>query len=345
MGIHKRTHGHTAENAEVNLYTLENFRGVTASVSTFGAILVSLRAPDRNGKIEEITLGFDELAGYLGPHPYFGATVGRFANRIGYARFSLDGKEYRLEANDDGHHLHGGVRGFDKILWQEADCSESPAGDRVRLTYLSPAGEEHYPGNLDVSVTYTLTADNRLCILLEATTDAATPINLTNHAYFNLRGHGDVLGHVLQLWADRYTAVNQALIPNGEIVPVAGTPLDFTRPRSIGERIDRIEGGYDHNYVLNKPPGELSRAARVFEPETGRVLELFTTEPGLQLYTGNFLDGTLAGRGGTAYARHAGLCLEPQKYPDSPNHPNFPDCILRPGQNYRHEIVFALATE
>lgn len=340
MPVSQRVFGRLPDGSEVSLFTLTNAQGMSAAVTTYGALLVSLCAPDREGRLGEITLGFDSLDGYLGKHPYFGATVGRYANRIAGARFVLDGQEYALAANDGANHLHGGMVGFDHRLW-EADPFEEDGDCGVCFSRTSPDGEEGYPGNLQVTATYTLTDMDELRIDLEAMTDKATPINLTNHAYFNLRGHGDVLGHQLTLAASRYTPVGPALIPTGKLAKVAGTPLDFTTPHAIGERIAAVPGGYDHNFVLDrKADGQLFAAAHVEEPETGRVLEVSTTEPGIQLYTGNFLDGTLAGRGGIAYARHAGFCLEPQKAPDSPNQKSFPNCILRPGAMYLHTILF-----
>jgi len=340
MPVSKRVFGHLHDGTEVSLFTLTNAQGMTAAVTTYGALLVSLCAPDRDGRPGEITLGFGSLDGYLGKHPYFGATVGRYANRIAGARFTLDGREYDLAANDGANHLHGGVVGFDRKLW-EADPFEEDGDCGVCLSRTSPDGEEGYPGNLQVTTTYTLTDMDELRIDMEAMADRATPINLTNHAYFNLRGRGDVLSHQLQIAASRYTPVGAALIPTGKLAKVAGTPLDFTAPHLIGERIGALPGGYDHNFVLDrKADGQLFAAARVEEAETGRALEVSTTEPGIQLYTGNFLDGTLTGRGGVAYQRHAGFCLEPQKAPDSPNQKTFPDCILRPGAMYLHSILF-----
>jgi aldose 1-epimerase len=313
---------------------------MSASVMDYGALLVSLQAADREGRIGEITLGFDALEGYLGKHPYFGATVGRYANRISAARFTLDGSEVRLVANDGENHLHGGAVGFEHLLW-EADAFEEEGTAGVCFSRVSPAGEEGYPGNLQVTATYTLTDMDELRIDFEAMTDRATPINLTNHAYFNLKGSGDILGHQVHIAASRYTPVDAALIPTGKLVKVAGTPLDFTAPHSVGERLAAVPGGYDHNYVIDrKADGLLVCAARVEEPESGRMLEVFTTDPGIQFYTGNFLDGTLTGRGGVRYQPQAGFCLEPQKFPDSPNQPAFPSCILRPGEMYLHTILF-----
>ncbi|MBN2450631.1 MAG: galactose mutarotase [Lentisphaeria bacterium] len=339
----RRHFGETPEGHAVHLHVLTNDSGMEAAVMDYGAILVSLKAPDSEGRVGEVTLGFDRIEGYLGQHPYFGATVGRYANRIGGARFLLDGKEVRLAANNGPNHLHGGVRGFDRVLWEAEDFEEDGSAG-VRLRRLSPDGEEGYPGNLDVAVTYALTDLDELRIDFEATSDEPTPVNLTNHTYFNLRGTGDILDHVVQIPASRYTPVDEGLIPTGEIAPVQGTPLDFTAPHAVRERIAAVPGGgYDHNFVLDKKPGCLACAARVEEPEGGRVLEVLTTEPGAQFYTGNFLDGTLVGRDGQRYGRHAGFCVEPQRFPDSPNQPGFPDCVLRPGGVYLHTIVFRFA--
>lgn len=340
MPVSKRPYGNLPDGSAASLFTLTNATGMSAAVTDYGALLVSLQVPDREGRIGEITLGFDALAGYLGRHPYFGATVGRYANRIAAARFTLDGKEYCLAANNGENHLHGGIVGFDRVLW-EADTFEQDSTAGVCLSRVSPDGEEGYPGNLQVTTTYTLTDMDELRIDFEAMTDRATPVNLTNHAYFNLRGSGDILGHRVQIAASRYTPVNAALIPTGKLAKVAGTPLDFTAPHPVGERIAAVAGGYDHNFVLDrKADGELLCAARVEELESGRALEVFTTDPGIQFYTGNFLDGTLVGRGGVRYQPQAGLCLEPQKFPDSPNQPAFPDSILRPGEMYLHTILF-----
>ncbi len=339
----KREHfGRLADGTAVEIFTLTNASGLEARIMTYGAILVSLKVPDRNGVLADVNLGFDSLAGYLGTDPYFGAVIGRYANRIAKARFSLDGVEYRLAPNNNGNTLHGGIKGFDKVVWK-AEPVKVAYGTGVKLTYLSKDMEEGFPGNLSVTVVYTLTDTNELEIRYEATTDKATPVNLTNHAYWNLKGEGqgDVLGHRLQIEADRITAVDSAanLIPTGEIVPVAGTAFDFTSPHAIGERIAKVEGGYDHNFVLRSGGGALALAARVEEPVSGRVLEIWTDQPGIQLYTGNFLDGTVIGKGGQAYGKHFAFCLETQHFPDSPNQPNFPTTILRPGQTYRTVTV------
>ncbi len=334
--------GRLVDGTAVDIYTLTNRSGIEARVMTYGATLVSLRLPDRNGAFADVNLGFDDLEGYLGTHPYFGVIVGRYANRIARGRFSLDGIEYSLALNNNGNSLHGGLKGFDKVVWKPEPV-QSAGGVGVKLNYLSKDMEEGYPGNLSVTVVYALTNTDELTISYEAETDKKTPINLTNHAYWNLKGegNGDILGHVLRLEADKITAVDSAanLIPTGEIVPVAGTPFDFTSPHAIGERIAQVEGGYDHNFVLRGGGGKLVLAARVEEPGSGRAMEIFTDQPAIQLYTGNFLDGTVVGKGGGAYRKHYAVCLETQHFPDSPNHPNFPSTILEPGQKYRTVTV------
>jgi len=342
MVVKSEPFGSLPDGTPIDIYTLTNGAGVEARVMTYGAILVSLRLPDREGAFADVNLGFDDLAGYLGTHPYFGAVIGRYANRIAMGKFSLDGIAYTLAGNNNGNSLHGGNRGFDKVVWKAEAVREANAVG-VRLTYLSKDMEEGYPGNLSVTVVYTLTNADELKIGYEAETDKATPVNLTNHAYWNLagQGRGDILGHEIEIEADRITAVDSAanLIPTGETLDVAGTPFDFTTPHRMGERIDRVEGGYDHNFVLRSGGGEMALAARIYEPESGRVLEIFTDQPGLQFYTGNFLDGTVKGKGGVAYGRHDAFCLETQHFPDSPNHPNFPSTVLRPGEKFRSTTI------
>ncbi|MBN1363154.1 MAG: galactose mutarotase [Sedimentisphaerales bacterium] len=341
MNAHKEPFGQTAEGQEVTLYTLTNSKGLRARITNFGAALVSLHVPDRNGTLDDVVLGFDDLQGYLTQTAYIGATVGRYANRIGKGRFTLDGVEYKLAINNGPNHLHGGTRGFDKVLWttQEAVAAEDEAW--VKMTYLSADGEENYPGNLTCTVTYTLTNDDELRISYEGTTDKKTIINLTNHSYWNLGGHasGDVLGHELMIDADRFTVIDPGLIPTGAIASVHDMPLDFTRPRPIGSRLHQLANGYDHNYVLNGKAGTLRLCAQAREPRSGRVMTVQTTEPGIQLYTGNYLDGTLVGKGGHPYHKHAGFCLETQHYPDSPNKPEFPSVVLEPGQKYTSQTV------
>ena len=333
--------------AAMELYTLTNGR-VTAKVTNFGAVLVALEVPNRQGKAADIVLGFDSLADYEVNKPFFGATVGRFANRIGGAQFTLNGKDYHLAANDGANSLHGGLKGFNKHLW----TAEEVTPTSVRLALVSPDGQEGYPGNLRVQVTYTVTPDDALRIDYEAKADAATPINLTHHSYFNLAGpaSGLVLDHELTLAAEFYTPGDAGMIPTGKIAPVAGTPLDFTKPARIGARIKEIPGepgGYDHNFVVRdggkatEPP---VLAARVAEPTSGRVMEVFTTEPGIQFYSGNFLDGTVTGKGGVKYAKNQGFCLETQHYPDSVHQPNFPSTILQPGETYIQTTIYKFST-
>ena len=331
--------GKTTDGTEVQLFTLTNANGVKASITNFGGILTSLMVPDKDGKLGDVILGFDNVGGYQSPEflksgPYFGALIGRYGNRIKDGKFTLDGKAYTLAKNNGANTLHGGKVGFDKVVWQ-AESGTSAEGQSLKLTYLSKDGEEGYPGNLNVTVVYTLTADNALKIDYTATTDKATVVNLTNHAYFNLN-HGagkDILGHEVTLPADRYNVVDAGLIPTGELRPVKGTPFDFTTPHAIGERIAQVPGGYDHNWVLNTPTGQHA-AATVYEPATGRTMEVTTDQPGIQFYTGNFLDGTLTGKGGTVYGKNAGFCLETQHFPDSPNQPKFPSTVLKPGETF-----------
>ena len=334
--------GHTADGLEVQLFTLRNVHGATATISSYGGTLTSLLVPDRNGHLGDVVLGFEDVGGYQSPafrkaNPYFGALIGRYGNRIARGRFTLDGTAYHLATNNGPNALHGGTVGFDQRIWQ-ATPGTAAAAETLTLTYHSPNGEEGYPGNLTVTVVYTLTDDHALRLAYTATTDRATPLNLTNHAYFNL-SHGtskDILAHELTLAADRYTVVDDTLSPTGELRPVAGTPFDFTAAHAIGARLAQVPGGYDHNFVLN-PAGP---AARVFDPASGRTLDVTTDQPGIQLYTGNFLDGSLTGKGGTVYGPHAGFCLETQHFPDSPNQPGFPSAILRPGEVFRSSTVY-----
>ncbi|MFD2719512.1 aldose epimerase family protein [Hymenobacter monticola] len=331
--------GKTTDGTEVQLFTLANANGVKATITNYGGTLTSLLVPDKDGKMGDVILGFDNVSGYQSPEflkagPYFGALIGRYGNRIKGGKFALEGKEYTLAKNNGPNSLHGGLKGFDKVVWQ-AEPGSSADGQSLKLTYASKDGEEGYPGTLTVAVVYTLTNDNALKIDYTATTDKATVLNLTNHAYFNLN-HGagkDVLNHEVTLPADRYTVVDATLIPTGELKPVKGTPFDFTTPHAIGERIAQVPGGYDHNWVLNTATGEHA-AATVYDPATGRTLEVTTDQPGIQFYTGNFLDGTLKGKGGTVYGKHAGFCLETQHFPDSPNQPKFPSTELKPGETY-----------
>ena len=328
------------DNKEVFLYTLTNNNGIIVKISNYGGIITSIRVPDRKGKSGDIVLGYDSLNGYLAQSPYFGAMVGRYANRIAKGTFILDGKQYKLAVNNGNNSLHGGIKGFDKVVWDAAEVSDSNEVSLV-LTYLSKDGEEGYPGNLSVKVTYTLANSNEFKTLIEATTDKPTPVNLCNHSYFNLNEcDTNILGHQLTIQADRYTVVNDELIPTGELRPVANSPMDFLTPFHIGDRINLVKGGYDHNYVFQGKSKELTFAARLFDPGSGRFLEVFTTQPGIQFYSGNFLDGTITGKNGRIYQKHWGLCLETQHFPDSPNQKTFPNTILRPGEKYSEETVY-----
>jgi aldose 1-epimerase len=337
--------GRLADGTDIGLFTLSNAHGVEVRAIPYGAILVSVRVPDRRGAAGDVVLGFDDLDGYLTRSRYFGAVVGRYGNRIANGRFTLDGRSYQLATNNGRNHLHGGVKGFDKVVWQALPETDEARG-RVAFAYTSRDGEESYPGTLNARVTYALTERNQLVVDYQATSDAATPINLTQHSYFNLagEGQGDILGHVLVLDADQFLPVDETMIPTGELAPVAGTPFDFRRPTPIGARIDsaheqlRRGAGYDHTFVVQGAPG-LRRAAHVVEPGSGRTLEIATTEPGVQFYSGNHLSGE-AGKGGHAYPRRSGFCLETQHYPDSPNHAHFPSAVLRPGATYRSKTVF-----
>jgi aldose 1-epimerase len=339
MDVKKEAFGNLPDGTAVEIYTLTNKNGLKARLMTFGAILVSLELPDRNGRLDDCVLGYDRLDGYVKNNPYFGAIVGRYGNRIAKGRFRLNGVLYTLATNNGENHLHGGIKGFDKVVWTAAPIKEANAVG-VKFIYLSKDGEEGYPGNLNCAITYRLTNDNELAIDYEATTDKATPVNLTHHSYFNFTGaRRDILSHELMLNADRYTPVDKGLIPTGELASVKGTPMDFATPMPIGSRIGQVEGGYDHNYVLNGGGGTMALAARVVEPDNGRVMEISTTEPGIQFYSGNFLDGTITGKSGKVYQKHFGFCLETQHFPDSPNKPNFPSTILNPGQKYSTHTI------
>jgi aldose 1-epimerase len=342
--------GRLPDGRAVELFTLTNARGIEVRAITYGGIILSLRTPDRTGQLDDVVLGYDTLEGYVRASPYFGAIVGRVGNRIAGGRFTLDGRSYALATNNGPNHLHGGIKGFDKVVW-EAQPFRNDSGVGIVFTHTSPDGDEGYPGTLRARVTYTLTDRDELVVDYHATTDKATPVNLTQHTYWNLAGDGrrDVLGHELMINASAITPVDSTLIPTGEIAPVAGTPFDFRELTPIGSRIDRRDdpqiahgGGYDHNFVLDRPGAAgLVHAARVVEPTTGRTLDVYTTEPGVQFYSGNFLDGSITGKRGHVYHRRFGFALETQHYPDSPNHPNFPTTILRPGEEYRSRTVFA----
>ena len=346
MGIEVDDYGVTADGVAVTQYTLVNSNGLRAVLIDYGATLVSLETPDRDGKLANITLACPNLESYEKNSPYFGTVAGRCANRIAKGRFTLDGTEYTLAINNEPNHLHGGIKGFDKVVWtSEGFTAKNGVG--VRFTYLSKDMEEGYPGNLTSTVTYLLTNDDELSFDYEAETDKATVVNLTQHSYWNLGGHGagTILDHLLMLNADQYTPADDTLIPTGEIAPVAGTPLDFREPVAIGARIDQVEGGYDLNYVLNDTSTNLHLAARVTDPKSGRVMEIHTTEPGIQFYSGNFLDGSFEGLDGVIYPKHSGFCLETQHYPDSINKPAWPTVVLRPGETYRHYTVHKFSAE
>jgi aldose 1-epimerase len=352
MSIQKDAFGVMPDGQKVKLYTLTNDNGMEVRIINYGAIVTVLKVPDRDGHIDDVALGYETLDEYLKDTPYFGAIVGRYGNRIDKGKFTIDGTEYTLAANDGENHLHGGNKGFDKVVWDAKKVKRSDAVG-VKLSYLSKDMEEGYPGNLDCTVTYYLTEDNELEIDYTATTDKATPVNLTFHGYFNLagQGNGDILDHKLMLNADYFTPVDEGLIPTGQLRPVKGTPMDFTTPTAIGKRINRetkqlkYGKGYDHNWVLNDWDQTLKLAASVYEPTCGRFMEVFTTEPGIQFYCGNFLDGSNVGKGGKVYEHRYGFCLETQHFPDSPNKPEFPSAILRPGDTYTQKTVYKFSTK
>ena len=341
MTINQEHFGQTPDGEDIEQFTLANTNGVTVKVINYGGIITHLFVPDRGGVAKDVVLGFNTLDGYLGEHPYFGAIVGRYANRIGKGKFTLDGAEYTLAVNNGPNHLHGGLKGFDKRVW-DAKTVRTDNSVQLVLTYVSEDMEEGYPGTLRSVVTYELTNDNELKMTYEATTDKPTVLNLTNHSYFNLAGQGSgtIYDHELMLTADHYTPVDEGLIPTGEAVSVKDTVFDFTTPHRIGERINDVPmtGGYDHNFCLNSHDGSLALCARVHEPTSGRIMEIYTTQPGVQFYTGNFLDGSNKGKG-SVYNKHNAFCLETQHWPDSPNKPEFPPVVLRPGQTYREQTV------
>jgi aldose 1-epimerase len=348
MPILKQYFGSTHDGRPIDCYTLVNRNGLEARIMTYGGILVSLRIPDRQGALADVVLGFDNPAPYLSEHPYFGALIGRYANRIARGRFRLNHVEYQLACNNGPNHLHGGIAGFDKKVWQ-ADTEINTDGPQLILRCKSPDGEEGYPSNVEVEVSYRLTGNNQLRLDYSARTDGPTIINLTSHAYFNLAGHDSVLGHRLRLVADHYLPVDETLIPTGEQAAVTGTPMDFRRLTPIGhylqtnadnEQLQRARGGYDHNWVLTKDENACTLAAEVMEPSTGRRMQVYTTQPGIQFYSGNFLDGALTGKRGRIYQKHAGFCLETQHFPDSPHHPSFPSTVLMPSETYRHTTIY-----
>lgn len=342
--------GTAPDGQEVSLYTLKNSKGNVIKITNYGGIVVSLTVPDRDGNKCDIVLGYDNLDGYIKNSPYFGALIGRYGNRIGNAKFTLDGKTYTLAANDGKNSLHGGNVGFDKVVWDAKEIREHGAVG-LQLSYLSKDGEEGYPGNLSCTVKYLWTNKNELKIEYAATTDKTTVVNLTHHSYFNLACQGDILNHELMIRADKFTPVDEGLIPTGELREVQGTPMDFSKPTAIGARINQDDQqlkygkGYDHNWVLLGLSGSMKLAATVYEPTSGRVMEVYTTEPGLQFYSGNFLDGTITGKDGVVYKHRTGFCLETQHFPDSPNKPNFPSTVLKPGEKYSSETIYKFETK
>ena len=346
MDLKKESFGRLPDGTEIELYTLTNKNGLRVRIMTYGATIVSLEVPDREGKLGDVVLGYDPLEGYLKVNPYFGCLVGRYANRIAGGRFALDGVTYELAKNDGKNHLHGGIKGFDKVVWT-AEPTRQEGAVGLKMSYLSKDGEEGYPGNLSCTAIYELTDQNELKIGYAATTDKPTPVNLTNHSYFNLAGQasGDILGHELMVNADAYTPVGEGLIPNGTILPVEGTPMDFRKLKAMGAQVGEVQGGYDINFVLRGGRGELGLAAQVYEPTSSRIMEIDTTEPGIQFYTGNFLDGTITGKEGKVYKQHDGFCLETQHFPDSPNKPDFPSTTLRPGEKYASLTVYKFSVK
>jgi aldose 1-epimerase len=356
--ITQQSFGATPDGTPVEIYTLRDAKGAEARIMTYGGIVQKLTMPDKNGQYADVVLGFDNLEGYTNPNyvkncPYFGALIGRYGNRIGGGKFTLDGHTYTLPQNDHGNTLHGGFKGFDKVVWKVVKADVGPEGPRLELSYLSKDGEEGFPGNLNVTATYTLTDDNALKVAFTATTDKPTVCNLTHHSYFNLsgQGNGNILGDLVYINSDKITAVDSHLIPTGEFMDVAGTPFDFRKPTAIGARINdpnqilQYGPGYDDNWVINKPLGKFGLQARVTDPNSGRVMEVWSDQPGLQFYSGNFLDGTLVGKDGKVYTRRSAFAMEPQHYPDSPNHPNFPSTELKPSQTYHCTIEYKFSAK
>jgi aldose 1-epimerase len=341
MTIKQKHFGTTPGGCEIHLFTLTNSQGMEVSIINYGGIVTTIKVPDRTGRVEDVVLGHDTLEGYLNRSRFFGALIGRYANRIARGRFVLHGIEYSLGINNGVNHLHGGFKGFDKVVWLSEELTEG-----LRLTYFSQDGEENYPGNLRAKVSYSLSEANELRVEYQAETDQDTIVNLTNHSYFNLAGGGTILDHELTIEADAFTPVDHTLIPCGEIRNVKETPFDFTSPTPVGMRINTDDeqlwfaGGYDHNFVLRTAPAGVRKVASLHDPKTGRLLEISTEQPGIQFYSGNYLDGSIIGKGGRAYVKYSGCCLETQHFPDSPNHPNFPPTVLRPGKEYRHTTVF-----
>jgi aldose 1-epimerase len=347
MSVKVQSFGKTQDGQQVDIVTLTNDKGLTAKIMTFGGIIVSFEAPDRNSKPGDIVLGFDNLDSYLKGHPFFGAIIGRYGNRIGGAKFTLDGKEYKLAKNEGENILHGG-KGFDKVVWKIDKAEVKGKKAVLVLSYTSKDGEEGFPGNLKCVVTYALTADNKLEMKYEATTDKPTVVNMTNHSYWNLAGagNGDVLNHELMINADKYTVVDKGLIPTGELKDVKDTPLDFRKTMTIGSRIKQIDiGGYDHNYALNGKDGKMKLVAEVYEPNSGRVMKIESTEPGVQFYSAIGLDGSLKGKDGKSYVKYGAFCLETQHYPDAPNKPMFPSTVLKPGEKYETVTIHTFSTK
>lgn len=348
--IEKTSFGTLRDGTPVDLFTLRNSKGMEARITNYGGTVISLTAPDKKGKFADVVLGYDKLADYVKNSPYFGCLVGRYGNRIAKGRFTLNGVVYKLAKNNGQNSLHGGKKGFDKMVWA-ARPFKKKGEQALELTYVSKDGEEGFPGTLSVKAVYTLTEDNALRLDMTATTDKDTLCNLTHHSYFNLAGKGDILGHKVTLEADHITPVGADLIPTGELMPVAKTPFDFSKPMTIGSRINKeneqlkFGAGYDHNWVANKPKNKLGLIATVHEPKSGRFMEVLTTEPGVQLYTGNYLNETMVGKGGWVYQRRSGLALEPQHFPDSPNKPGFPSTVLKPGLKYKNTIIYRFSTK
>jgi len=352
--IKKSDFGKTSDGKIVEKYSVSNASGLEMNVINYGGIITSLKIPDKNGKYEDVVLGLDNIKDYEDGSPYFGAIIGRYGNRIANAKFSLDGKDYKLDANNGPNSLHGGKKGFDKVIWNvEPNSGENEAS--LKLSYMSPDGEGGFPGNLQITVTYTLNSNNELYVNYEATTDEKTVINLTQHTYFNLTGDFSkkVLDHIVEINADSFLPVNKTLIPTGKLKPVAGTPFDFTEPKTISKGITQensneqlnIGGGFDHSWILNKENKEVAFAASAYEPESGRFMEVYTSEPAIQFYTGNFLDGSLPAKGGGEYEKRSGFCMETQHYPDSPNQENFPSTILKPGETYTSETSYKFSVK
>jgi aldose 1-epimerase len=344
--------GKTPDGTPVEIYTLRNPAGMTARIITYGGIVQSLDVPDKRGNFGDVVLGYHTLGGYLTNSPYFGALIGRYGNRIAKGHFTLDGKTYSLAINNGSNSLHGGLKGFDKVVWHVERANYTPNGPQLKLSYTSPDGDEGYPGTLTVTALYTVTPENALRLDYTATTDQDTIVNLTQHSYFNLANHGDVLNHVVYINADTFTPVDSTLIPTGELRPVEGTPFDFRIPATIGSRVNittneqiQFGGGIDHNWVMNHPIGKLGLDAWVSEPTSGRIMEVWSTEPGLQFYTGNFLDGTIKGKNGQVYPYRGAFAMEPQHFPDSPNHPNFPSVVLKPDEVYHNTIIYKFLTQ